>query len=282
MLSPENTNVENKPHLLQFRGKRFSTVFFVDVVFTSGIVFQESKTTLLELMVRQKRVRIKGDPPSILTKDENNEDKLIVAGEQARLLGCNLHFNLSWRAMIETGEKAILPTLWKKLGALKHAGKNIPVRSKKFLATGFILSRINYLIQVWGGAEAKYICKLQTILNSTARYVTGTGRITSTRWLMSQCGWLYVSELVVLHSLTSLWKVVWFSSPLHLKLQITIDNDFKITTAPDRLKIMARSYTWRSVHTWNMLPDEIRTIGSLPRFKNAIKKWLISLRSMPG
>ena len=247
-----------------------------------SLSMNESKTTLLELMVRQKRVRINGSPPSILTKDDKNEDKLIVAGEQVRLLGGNLHFNLSWRGMIETGEKAILPTLRKKLGALKHAGKMVPTRSKKILANGFILSRINYLIQVWGGTEAKYIRKLQTMLNATARYVTGACRRTSTRWLMTQCNWLYVSELVILHSLTTLWKVVWFSAPTHLRLQITVDNNMIISTAPDRLKITARSFTFRSVRSWNSLPDEIRLIGSLPRFKNAVKKWLIASRSTPG
>ena len=189
-----------------------------------------------------------------------------------RLLGCNLQKNLSWQAMIASGEKALLPVLRKKLGALKHTGKTIPTRSRNVLATGFILSRINYLIQVWGGAEVKYIRKIQTILNSTARYVTGEGRRTSSRWLMTQYGWLYVSELIILHSLTTLWKVVWLSSPFHLKLRISVDDDLKITTAPDRLKITAKSYTWRSAHTWNSLPDEIRHIWLAPLLKKFRKK----------
>ena len=96
-----------------------------------SLSMNEAKTTLLELMVRQKRVRINGTPPSILTKDEHNEDKLIVAGEQARLLGCNLHFNLSWRGMIETGEKAILPDPSQKTGRSQACRKDCSVQKQK-------------------------------------------------------------------------------------------------------------------------------------------------------
>ena len=77
-----------------------------------------SKTNLLEVMIKQKRTRTKGQPPHIDTKDDRGADKRITAGKYLRILGGNLQDNLSWQYLIETGEKALLQILRQKLGAL--------------------------------------------------------------------------------------------------------------------------------------------------------------------
>ena len=41
-----------------------------------------------------------------------------------KLLGTNLQQNLGWRAHLESGKKAILPTIRKQFGALKMPGKD--------------------------------------------------------------------------------------------------------------------------------------------------------------
>ena len=248
----------------------------------NSLTINESKTTLLELMVRQKLARINGTPPSILTKNEIGEDKLISAGTHIRLLGGNLQKSLSWQAHFETGERPLLKILRQKLGSLKHLGKVLPKKCRAILSTGIILSRINYLIQVWGGTEHKYLKRLQTILNATARFITGANKRTSMDWLMRECGWLRVKDLVILHSLCSMWKIVWLSKPLHLKLQISIDENLLLSTSPARLVITRRSYTWRTIQHWNALPDEIRYTGSILKFKSQVKKLLLTRRDNPG
>ena len=157
----------------------------------NNLTINMSKTNLLEVMVKQKCVRTPGAPPHNLTKDKDGNDKVIMAGRSLKLLGCNLQDNLSWQSHLSTGEKALLPITCQKLGALKHIGRYMPRTSRHILATGMILSRIQYLIQIWGGTERKYIKKVQMLLNATARFVTGKSRITSTRNLMTSCNWLY-------------------------------------------------------------------------------------------
>ena len=85
-----------------------------------------SKTCLLEIMVKQKRTCTKGSPPSILTTDADGQDKTIKAGRHLRILGGNLQNNLSWQAHVTSGEKALLPIVRQKLGALRHIGKKSP------------------------------------------------------------------------------------------------------------------------------------------------------------
>ena len=53
-----------------------------------------------------------------------------------------------------------------------------------------------YLIQLWGGAE-KYLFKaLQVLQNRFGRDVTRKSWFTSTRFLLRECNWLSVNQLV--------------------------------------------------------------------------------------
>ena len=69
---------------------------------------------------------------------------------------------MSWQAHIKTGEKALLGEVRKK-----------PRQSRKVLASSLIVSKLMYLIPIWGGTTRNYMTKLQVTLNNTARFVTG-------------------------------------------------------------------------------------------------------------
>ena len=142
-----------------------------------------SKTKLMEIMIKQKRTRAVGTTPSLHTVGQDGQPKVIEVEKNLRILGGNLQDNLSLQAHLLTGDKAILPVIRQKLGALRYMGKNLPRASRLTLATGMIVSQINYIIQVWGGTERKYLKKVQVLLNDTARFVTGLPRRTSTAHL---------------------------------------------------------------------------------------------------
>ena len=248
----------------------------------NNLTINMSKTNLLEVMVKQKHVRTPGAPPHILTKDKDGNNKVITAGCSLRLLGCNLQDNLSWQSHLSTGEKALLPITRQKLGALKHIGRYLSRTSRHILATGMILSRIQYLIQIWGGTERKYIKKVQTLLNATARFVTGKSRRTSTRNLMTSCNWLYAREMASYFSMITMWNVIHRQVPHHMFSNIDIDADLRLHTQPARLQITGSSFRWQYIPLWNSLEDDIRLNGSLPSFKRKLKKWIISQRTDPG
>ena len=162
---------------------------------SNNLSLNMSKTKLIEIMIKQKRTHAAGSPPSLLTIGQDGQQKVIGAEKNLRILGGNFQDNLSWQAHLMTGDKAILPVIRQKLGALRYMGKHLPRASRMTLATGMIVSRINYIIQVWGGTERKYLKKVQVFLNDAARFVTGLPRRTSTAHLMTACNWLYVKEL---------------------------------------------------------------------------------------
>ena len=100
------------------------------------------------------------------------------------------------------------------------------MKCKLLLANGLILSKIIYLIPMWGGLDLGGSRSIQVLMNKCARIVTGLPRRTRTRQLMLECNWLYFSELVTYHSLLILWKMLMWKSPYHLarKFSLTVDN----------------------------------------------------------
>ena len=106
-----------------------------------------------------------------------------------------------------------------KLSLALYTICHLPRMCRQTLATGMILSRISYLIQVWGGTEEKYMSIIQTLLNETARFMTGLPRRTSTRRLMTACNWLYAREMTVYFDMITMWNVTLmtiFGSTLYL------------------------------------------------------------------
>ena len=129
------------------------------------------------------------------------------------LLGGSIQDNLQWQSHIETGDNPFLSVLRKNLGALKHIGKNIPLKSKLLLVNGLLLSRILYLLPLYGGTYMKYLRKIQVVMNNAIRFVTGLLRRTKTRILMEAVGWLDVHELIDYHSLLLAWRIIKLRKP---------------------------------------------------------------------
>ena len=210
------------------------------------------KTEIVQCMVRQKRTRI-GPPPQITVQKPDGTLKQITAATSCRLLGTNINQDITWKHHLEQGKKALLPALRSLIGMLTHIGKNIPVNSKILLANGLIVSKVTYLIQMWGGLTLRYTKKIQRLLNKCARVITGASKKTRTRDLMIKCGWLYFAELVTLHSLLMLWKILHIETPYHLAKTVQLnENNYTVTTA-GRLQMTRRSFKWRSVQEWNKL-----------------------------
>ena len=203
----------------------------------------------------------------------------ITDSNDFRLLGSNLQPNISWRAHLETGSKAVLPAIRKQIGALKQLGAQIPKQSRKAIAEGLIQSKFNYLIAQWGGATKNLIKAAQRLQNKAARWVTSSPRRTSTRKLLKDTDWLSIQEMTKYHTLVQLWKIVRLQKPQTMTELFTMNNEDLITTTIPRLQFTMQGFRWRSVDTWNLLPAEVRITQSLPKFKRQVKKWMKSLRN---
>ena len=168
-----------------------------DYLTGNGLSINKTKTVIQECMVMQKRAKLTAAPLTLKIQSVTAgvEDKELVNKIHTRFLGINLNRDLSWRSHLEQGEKALLPALRKRLGGLKHLGNTIPLKARRILANSLIISKIIYMIPVWGGTHTVHIKKVQVILNKTARYVLNGGKSWSANKLMTACNWLGVVRI---------------------------------------------------------------------------------------
>ena len=251
-----------------------------DFLNDNELVINAGKTATLELMTKQKKGRTGGEPPHIVVRTETGELKHINDCKQMRLLGTNLQQNLGWRAYLESGRKAILPTIRKQFGAIKILGKMLPRGSKKLLAEGLLMSKMIYIITQWGGAGHSQITAVQRLQNQIARWITGQRRRVRISTLLEEVGWWSIREQIRIHSLVQLWKVLHLNKPATIRNKLRMDDEGEIHLPPPRLQFTLLGFTWRSVEYWNELPQEIRTLKSLPKFKRSIKKWTMDRRNI--
>ena len=128
---------------------------------SNGLKVNKSKTLIQECMVMQKRAKLNSAPPTLIVQQETDEteEQELVNQVHSRFLGINLNRDLSWRSHLEQGDKPLLPALRRRLGGLKHLGNNIPQRARRTLANSLIVSKVIYMIPVWGGTHAVHLKK---------------------------------------------------------------------------------------------------------------------------
>ena len=247
---------------------------------TNELTINMDKTKLMETMIKQKKGRTPGTPPELIILNNKQQLETLTDSKQCRILGMNLQSNATWNAHLEIGRKSLLPSLRKNLGALRHLGKQIPAGCKNTLARGMILSRISYLISIWGGTSSNLLRKAQTVQNASARWVTGLQKRTKISTLLEATGWYSVKEMTLLSSTTLLWKMINKNTPRRLSEELDIDRTTLLFTIKEpRLQFTRQNFIYRASKEWNTLPDNIRQNRNIGSFKNQMKTWVKEQRT---
>ena len=212
--------------------------------------------------------------------------EIIKTTDCENLLGGYISQNLKWTNHILLNEKSLVKQLGTRLNALRKISKFADFKTRKMLADGLFMSKLVYLIPLWGGCE-KFLNKaLQIIQNKAARSVTKLGIFTPVQLLLKQCGWLSVHQLVFFHTLVLLFKTNQQKTPQYLFDMTSSDLNYKTRAEnPGKLRSVAdyipeqglnrKSYKWRSTMYWNQLPPDIRLMDNLGKFKVKLKSWVL-------
>lgn len=202
------------------------------------------------------------------------------------MLGGNISQNLNWSNHILLNDKSLVKQLGTRLNALRKINKVADFRTRKMLADGLFMSKLVYLIPLWGGCEKFLIRALQIIQNKAARSVTKLGIFTPVQTLLRQCGWLSVNQLVFFHTVILLYKTRQNETPKYLydmtstelNYRTRAENPGKLRTVADYIPEQGlnwKSYKWRSTRFWNQLPPEIKLMNNLIQFKGKLKSWVL-------
>ena len=249
---------------------------------SNGLTINLDKTKLVEVMIAQKRGKTKGEPPQLTVLNSSQQAELISDSSSCRVLGMNIQNNLTWKAHLETGTKSLLPSLRKSLGMLNNLGRKLPTGSRATLARGYILSRISYLVSVWGGGTENLIGKVQVIQNAAARWITNSPRRTRISTLLDKTGWLSVKEMNKLSNVTIIWKTINNRTPSNIADKLVWDRATKnIHIQEPRLQFSKMNFVYKASHDWNSLPDIMKNNGNIGNFKRQVKVWIKDQRTRP-
>ena len=152
-------------------------------------------------------------------------------------------------------------------------------------SNGLVMSKVCYLIQLWGGCEGYLLKALQVQVNRAARSVTGLSGFSSTRKLMEKCGWLTVRQLAHYQTIVMVHKTLMTTRPFYLYSRFNSDFSYstrQLSTGCIRLDHTYRcrgdlpknSFRYRGALHYNALPAQIRTVRNMNTFKLKLKRWI--------
>ena len=191
----------------------------------------------------------------------------------------SIHQSLKWKEHVVAGKGSLLCSLTSRLNGLKKVAKNASFKTRLLIANACFNSVLTYMIVIWGGAEGYVIKMIQVMQNRGARIVTKQSWFTPTKVLLRQCNWLSIRQMVFLHSVIQIWKVLNNGGPrsIYSKLRITSTRSGQhgnLAITAHGTSLGRNSFFVRALQMWNSTPQELRKEKSLQTFKRKLKKWI--------
>ena len=158
-------------------------------------------------------------------------------------------------------------------------------KNRKMIAEGLFMSKLSYLIALWGGCGIGLKRSLQAIQNKAAQAVTRGDWSAPSKELLRQCGWLSVNQLIFYHSVLLVYKVKQSKHPRYLHIMhnswtypyLTRQAEtglIRVINKP-KLELAKNSFRWRAANYFNKLPLDIRTCSKSEEFKVKVKPWIL-------
>ena len=157
----------------------------------------DDKTHLVVITSSQKRARTQ----SANLVEIRTPDKIIKPQKNEKLLGCRIQDDMRWTQYLRDNDENIMKQLNQKLSALQLLSKLADFKTRKMLANGVFMSKLSYMIEVWGSCTKEVMDSLQVLQNRAAKVVTRNSWDMRTKDNLQQIGWLSVYQLSIYHSI---------------------------------------------------------------------------------
>ena len=202
-----------------------------------------------------------------------------------KLLGCWISKDMAWAEFIKDNKENLMKSLNMRLGAVRKIRNLTNFKNRKMIAEGVFMSKLSYLIALWGGCGKVLKQSLQRIQNKAAQAVTRNDWSVPSKENLKQCGWMSVSQLAFYHSVLQVYKTRQSRQPRYLyrmhnswaypyRTRQAENNLVRVLSKP-KLEITRDSFRWRAANCYNQLPTEIRASSKVERFKKLVKSWIM-------
>ena len=98
----------------------------------------------------------------------NTGSEIIEPQDNEKLLGGFISNDLTWKENIRDNAKSLVNMITTRINALSKISRISNFKTRKMIANGIVMSKLIYLIQLWGGSPKYLICILQKFQNRAA------------------------------------------------------------------------------------------------------------------
>ena len=165
------------------------------------------------------------------------------------------------------------------IGILYKIRKQLNTAAKMSFYYGLIYPSLNYNISVWGGAYATHSENLIKLQKRAIRIIAGASYTQSTTPLFLKFNILKLSDIYKYNIGIYMFKQI---EAGNFQTQHNLNTRNRNLAVPQfhRLTTTQHSINFQGPNFWNTLPDSLKNLENVTKFKKELKKYLISLYSL--
>ncbi|MCG8430559.1 MAG: reverse transcriptase family protein, partial [Candidatus Omnitrophica bacterium] len=211
-------------------------------------------------------------------------DSSIVSQTSVRNLGVMFDTTMS----MESHVSSVCRSAYAQLRNIGQIRQYLTSSAARTLASGLVLSRLDYCIALLYGATKHQMARLQRAQNTAARIITGKKRRDHITPVLFDLHWLPVERRVHYKILLHTFKCLHGLSPPYLSDMLELytparplrsSNDQLILVKPRcRTRYGERHFAFAAPTLWNGLPIDIRSAETLGAFRSLLKTHLFVKR----
>ena len=250
------------------------------------------KYTLLETWMNANKLVINQDKTHLMVMGSKKTANLrqhvsmqagafvIKPTESEKMLGGQLHQTLQWNHHLHDSKASLVRQLTSRVNELKRISKNATFQTRLMVANGVVMSKMVYLITLWGGAQ-QYLLKVLLVQQLTAaKAVCG---FQSWGWskkkLMDKVGWISVRQLIYFHTVLQTHKTLTTGVPRSLHASLPTIYPYRTRNSTiGKIRFgdyftSTATFKYRAMSCYNGVPGEVMNV-SLPTVKKKLKQWV--------
>ena len=204
----------------------------------------------------------------------------IIPLQTVKDLGMTLDSSLTYdKHIVDTVSKCITELC--QINRVKHI---FDKHTLSLIINALVFSKMYYCSSVWSNTSKKNISKLQSVQNFAARVITGIRKYDHVTPILQQLAWLPVECMLKHRDAVMTFECMKGLAPPYLcdKFEMRSKTHSVNTRNKDKLDIPLynsasgqRTFHYRAVSIWNELPNHIKDIDTLDRFKLEYKCHLL-------
>ena len=210
------------------------------------------------------------------TNYSNENDKIYLNGQiidpvdHVRFLGVMIDKNLNFKMHIQH----VLDKISKHAGILYKIKNQLPISARITYYNSFVLPYLTYNIVHWGNTNSVHLNCLVTMQKRIIRTISNAEFLAHTSPIFYRLGILKLEDLYNYLIVIDTFKK--FHTGIY-SVTHSLDTRNRNRAQPKfhSLSRCQQSITYNGPIQWNLLPDDLRKIDSLPLFKSKLKRYYI-------